>query len=70
MTRLRVVSRTGATSAVVLLLADEAAREGRLGYRIAADAASSNAANLSGCSSEPGLSASRTIHVGNELAQP
>jgi hypothetical protein len=67
MTRLRVVSHTGATSAVVLLLTGEETSEGRLGYRIASHEVSSNAANLSGCATEPGRSASRTIHVGNQL---
>ena len=71
MTRLRVVSRTGATSAVVLLLPAHASIDAHVGCAGASGTGNSSTVNTFG-SAMPvavGRSPSRTIHVGADLSQ-
>lgn len=67
MTRLRVVSHTGAMSAVVLLIHEQGAIQAHVGSGTASNRLSANSANTFGSTLRPRPSPCRTIHVSTDL---
>jgi hypothetical protein len=68
MTRLRVVSHTGAMSAVVLLVPEPTAIQAHVGCGTASNGVSSNSVNTFGWPLGSGPSPCRTIHALSDLS--